>query len=205
MTKRGSAVVVSISLSLLYVPAADAACRGISGRTLMANSTSEIVLGTKGRTKRLFACLRRQPARVLTHPSSFQRGTVLLAGRFAAYRLKGNPNFVVHNLATGRRQSFGPPHVAYAQQDREWGEKVDAVTDALLHPSGRLYLIAEWHEIGSTTHQFDVLAGSFDSDGLEGRVELLDRGSDIEPGSLALSRRAVYWTRGGSVRSASVS
>jgi hypothetical protein len=169
--------------------------------TTLAATKSVRVFQTRGfsrdtKTHATYGCLlsAKHPYRfvVLDFPEGFEHITI--AGHFVSYAAYSdcaadycNPNAVmVQDLRTGRRTFAEGTLVAVAH-----------VSDLVLRPDGTVaWIQTSYDDNGSVRPGLDVVAG-----GPARTPVLLDSGTDVAPGSLALAGPTAYWTKGGQPRS----
>ncbi len=201
------AMVGTLAVMLTVAPAAGARtsrhaarCSLVGSRTVLATARARVFRRVRGDTVSVYACLYSRNRRFLLSREEFMQDSTFtrmpaLAGRFVAYVLartdvarRGTPNptsfpdqVVAIDLASGQRRQF---HAASTDSPST------RVSDLALASNGSV----AW--IGSGPEGNEVYIGT------AGRT-LLDRGSGVLAGSLALSRTAIYWTRDGVPRSAS--
>lgn len=129
-------------------------------------------------------------------------GPVALAGRFVAYsnafrgRSGADIGILVRDVRTGRTvRSYGVREFV-EPGDRDF---VERTSDLVLRADGT----AAWiFEVEERDDQGTTVRVRYEVHRFMGREQvLLDSGTDVEPGSLALAGSRLYWMKGGQPRS----
>ncbi len=205
-TRVSIAAMLALLSAFLMAPAAHAGrrarptCYPAHSRTLLATAQAR-VFETRTIVEHAhvtYGCLlhRRRPVRFYLPDFPLGFGPIVLAGPYVAYGDYSDcaasfcdPNsVVVQDLRTG--------HVSFV----DGSIRIADVKDLVLEPSGSLaWISSAYDESGSPLPGLQVAAVEHG-----GAPVILDSGSDIVPGSLALAGSTLYWTKGTTPQSAAL-
>jgi hypothetical protein len=192
--------------SLAFVPpaAADAPACATKGHTVVANAKARVYRVGNAYDGKFYGCAygseRRRFLGYYTASSSYEKETAFfrLIGRRVGY---ANLDYTGEGV-TGWDAKVVDLRLRKVTRHTSWDGGLD---DLRMTGSGSLALLS------------DDGASSIDGDGIPNPVSrytvakverdgrtVLDRGKDIDPDSLAVARRRVYWTRAGKPHSAPI-
>jgi hypothetical protein len=203
MTRLRAAIAIAAA-AILMAPATAAAARRCAPEQdrVVARSADAVVFHGD---QVVFGCLIpkgrrwRLPAQDPIGPPETVIGGYRLAGRFVAYEssAEGYESVYVFDLRRGKTLSAAPGATADPDDEVPPDPSVEAL---VLRRSGSIAWIGGISRRAGGNTEYEVHAVSARR---PRRDRVLDRGSDIDPDSLALSRSGrVYWRHGGEARSA---
>lgn len=196
-------VVTASSASLAKTGAARTGCHPRGSTTIAATARSRVFrvsrLAPYSKVHLTYGCSFRvgRSVRFALPDLPLGYGALALAGPYVAYSVTGDcsadycdPNsVVVQDLRTGRVRYVDGVDVAVAH-----------VTGLVLRVNGAAaFITSTYDDTGAQRPGYEVVAVA-----TGGPAKILDSGTAVDPGSLALAGKTMYWTAGGQPRSATL-